>query len=95
MITITLQNGDREKKFVAPFVSARKLRQTIELSKSMEKASMEGEDIDKLAAYLVDLYGNQFTIDELLDGYPSQEFMLKAVEDMQKVIGDLEGKIKN
>ncbi|WP_034438547.1 phage tail assembly chaperone G [Clostridium ihumii] len=91
---ITLLIGGKEKTFIAPFVSTRRLKETLALSKLMEKG-VNSDSIDTLGEYMVAVYGKQFTIDELLDGFPANEFIDKVVEDMEKVIGSFEKKLKN
>ncbi|MGG7163793.1 phage tail assembly chaperone G [Clostridium ihumii] len=91
---ITLLIDGKEKTFIAPFVSTRRLKETLALSKLMERG-VNSDSIDTLGEYMVDVYGKQFTIDELLDGFPASEFIDKVVEDMEKVIGSFEKKLKN
>lgn len=91
---ITLRINKEEKTFTAPFVSARKLKETIKLSVKVQNGVGE-ELMDELIDYEVSLYGNQFTADELLDGYPSSGFFNKIFEDLENVIGEFNTSIKN
>lgn len=92
---IILKINNEDKTFTAPFVSARRLKDTIALKTKFANGIDEEKMIDEAATYLVNIYGKQFTIDELLDGFPASEFFTKAVEDMQKVTGDLDDSVKN
>ncbi|MBH7913516.1 hypothetical protein I6A65_12185, partial [Clostridioides difficile] len=50
----------------------------------------------ELLDFTIDIYGEQFTKEELLNGfYPADEFMSKALEDLSKVSGTFEEKVKN
>lgn len=92
---IILNINDKDKTFIAPFIGARKLKETLALSTKVQKNEFDDKLFDELAEFLVSIYGNQFTFDELLDGYPSDQFFTKAFEDMAKITGDFEGKVKN
>lgn len=91
---IILMINNEEKIYKAPFVSARKLKDTFKLSNKIQNG-IDENTMDDLANYLVEIYGKQFTIDELYDGYPAQDFFAKAMNDLQTVIGDFEDKLKN
>lgn len=91
---ITLLINGKEKTFIAPFVSTRRLREALSLSKLLQKG-VDEEGLDKLGEYMVSIYGNQFNLDELLDGFPAEKFVSKIVEDMEKIIGDFTNKVKN
>lgn len=91
---ITLMIDDKEKTFVAPFISARRMKDTIKLSNKLQDNFTE-ELIDELCNYLVKIYGNQFTIDDVLDGMESNDFIKKAVKDMQTVMGNFDDEVKN
>ncbi|EPY2274469.1 phage tail assembly chaperone G [Clostridium sporogenes] len=91
---ITLKIDDNDKIFIAPFVSTRKLKETLVLSKKVQNGFDE-KVLDELGNYIVGLYGNQFTLDELLDGFPANKFFGKAIEDLQTVVGNFDDKVKN
>jgi hypothetical protein len=91
---ITLKINEEDKQFTAPFINCRKLRDTLELSKKIDNG-FTLEILDELTQFEVDLYGKQFTTDELLDGFPSGEFFEKVVQDMQKVLGNFNSAVKN
>lgn len=87
-------NG-KEKSFTAPFVSARRLKDTFALKAKFENGIDEEKMIDEAGNYLINIYGKQFSMDELLDGFPANKFFTQAVEDMQRVMGDLDDSVKN
>lgn len=91
---IKLLIGGQEKTFTAPFVSTRRLKETLVLSNKVQNGFDE-KVLDEVGEYLVNIYGKQFTLDELLDGFPANKFFEKALEDMQIVIGNFDEKIKN
>lgn len=91
---ITIRIDDKDKKFIAPFVSTRKLKETLKLSEKVQEG-FTVEIMDELADFEVSLYGNQFTVDDLLDGYPAQDFFNKVLEDLQAVVGNFNSAVKN
>lgn len=95
---IELIINNEEKTFEAPFISTRKLKETLKLSNKLQGAMKEGiseEIMDELVDYEVTLYGNLFTADDLLDGYPSDKFFEKILSDIEVVIGNFGMALKN
>lgn len=84
----------QEKTFTAPFVSTRRLKETLSLSNKVQNGFDE-KIMDEVGEYLVNIYGKQFTLDQLYDGFPASEFFSKALEDIQAVIGTFDEKVKN
>lgn len=91
---ITLKINGEDKTFTAPFVNARKLKDSFALSKKFQEDFNENT-LDEAGNYLVNIYGNQFTLDELYDGFAADKFLSKAVEDMERVMGVFDEKVKN
>lgn len=93
-LSITLQIDGKEKIFTTSFISAKKLRKTLVISTKVGK-SLTPEDLDELVEYEVDLYGNQFTVDEFYDGIEANLILRKALEDINNVINGLSKKLDN
>lgn len=91
---ITLNIDNQERTFIAPFISTRKLRKAMALVKDLN-GDFNEETMDKLAEYLIEVYGNQFTLDQLYDGFPGNKFFKKAIDDITSITGEFEEKIKN
>jgi hypothetical protein len=66
------EGGEPEvKKYWTPaFIPFTKVREAMELAAELEKGETENvaESMDKLADFVTDLYGGQFTKDELYNG---------------------------
>lgn len=57
-----------EKYWTPAFIPFKKVREALQLSQEMEKNdTSELDAVDKLADFIVDVYGNQFTKDDLFD----------------------------
>lgn len=78
-----------DKIFTAPYVSARKMRKTMELSSKMEENNFTEKDLDEMVAYMVDIFGNQFTADEFYDGIEANCMLDIVVNCISAVIGEL------
>lgn len=95
-MNITLKINNEEKIFSSGFVSTRKLKKALALTKDMDKITTNADAaFDILAEFILELYNNQFTIDELLDGYPANEFFKKAISDLEKIVGDFNSSLGN
>ena len=86
---IILKIGGKEKTFVADFISARMLRKTIDISKNINFDALSADELDIMVDYLVQLFGKQFTIDDVYDGLPSKELIPKLIECINEVVGDM------
>lgn len=51
--------------------------------------------IESLAKWIVILFGNQFTVDELMDNYPSDRFIIDAGIMLQSVAGRVTESLKH
>jgi hypothetical protein len=80
----------QEKSFATPFISSRKLKNSFAVQKKMNNPNLDEETLlDEMADYIVDLYGKQFTRDELLDGISPKEILLTTNKCIQEIIGGL------
>jgi hypothetical protein len=80
--------------FVTPFLSARKLRETIVISEKLQKEEMTPEQVDTMADYVVDIFGNKFTRDQLYDGLASNELLPTITNCISTVMGNLNTKVE-
>lgn len=92
---IVLNIDGKEKTFIAPFVSARRIKDALKLSQLLQQGEINDETIDDLSRFEVDLYGKQFTLDDLLDGYPASDFLNKVITDIESVVGEFGESVKN
>jgi hypothetical protein len=92
-ITLIIEN--KEKTFVAPFVSGRMLRKTLEISKQIDFSDVSVEALDTLVDYVVELFGRQFSRDDFYDGVSVDSLLTKIMgyltAVMQKTSGAMGG----
>src|SRR5690625_629139 len=74
-MNLTLRVGEKDKIFSAPFVSARYFRKLMEFDETIDYTDLDLKTTDKLVAFVCEVYGNQFTVDEFYDGIPSHELI--------------------
>ncbi|UNC91698.1 phage tail assembly chaperone G [Candidatus Contubernalis alkaliaceticus] len=88
---ITLRVDNEEKTFIQPFVSARILRRTFEYDKKFQELLEAGaenfenydriKDLELAAEYVSEVFNNQFTAEQFLDGVESY----KAVPEYTRI----------
>ncbi|AGL03658.1 phage tail assembly chaperone G [Desulfoscipio gibsoniae] len=84
---ITLKVADQNKTYTTNFISARMVRRTIEISKDINFENISPEELDKLMDYITELFGGQFSRDDLYDGLPSQELLPAITGCINEVVG--------
>jgi hypothetical protein len=89
---VKLRMGEVEKTFSTSFISTRMLRRTLEIKEQLH--SLDKMGLDKVVEYMVDLFGNQFTIDEVYDGVPVKEFLSLSLGCMDEVITQFTGAVE-
>ncbi len=88
-MTLVLKPKGKEKTYVLDFISARMLRRTIEISKTVNFEDISADELDTLVGYLVQLYGNQFTVDDVYDGLSAVELVPTLLNSINQVVGQL------
>ena len=88
---IDLIIGGETKTFSSPFISARVLKDTIAKANSIKE--IDETLIDEMVDYIVKVYGNQFTADDLLDGIASDQIIPTFQNTLDTVTGDLDKKL--
>lgn len=84
---ITLFLNGEEKTFTVPFVKARMFRRALEIYKKYDLNDIDVETLDILVSYVVELFNNQFTIDDVYDGVSSDKFVSTILDCINDVIG--------
>lgn len=86
---IKLRIKGKEKIFKVDFISARMVRRTIEVSDGINFESLKPEELDKLIDYVVELFGSQFTRDEVYDGLSSKDLLSTITNCINEVVGGM------
>lgn len=96
---IILKKDKKDKTYTTGFISARMVRRTIEVSQGVDFDNISPEELDKLIDYIVELFGNQFTRDDVYDGLQSKDLIPTITKCINEVVGEMtevtEGEGKN
>jgi hypothetical protein len=84
---ITLFINGEEKTFTVPFVKARMFRRALEITKKHDLNDVDVETLDVLVSYVVELFNNQFTIDDVYDGVPADKLISTILDCINSVVG--------
>lgn len=86
---IILKIKGKEKSFTTGFISARMLRRTIEVSREVDFENITPEELDKLIDYVAELFGGQFSRDEVYDGLASKDLIPTITRCINQVVGEM------
>lgn len=86
---IKLIVDNKEKTYVADFISARMLRRTLEISEKVNFNDMKAEELDTMVDFIVELFKSQFTRDEVYDGLASNELIPTITRCINEVVGEV------
>lgn len=85
-MNITLLKNGKTKTYTQLFVSARYMRKALELRKDMNLNNLSVEDIDTSINFVVDLFGKQFTADDIYDGVSYDKLISTVFDDVFMVV---------
>ncbi|KNF07005.1 hypothetical protein CLPU_34c00030 [Gottschalkia purinilytica] len=96
MLEITLKIDGKDKGFKQDFVSVRMLRKMYDYNERVLNGEIKSskEGLDEAVNFIVELYGKQFTADQLYDGFPANKLLRKFQEDTSKIEGVSEEKLE-
>ena len=86
---IILKKDKKEKTYTTGFISARMVRRTIEVSRGVDFDNITPEELDKLIDYIVELFNNQFTRDDVYDGLQSKDLIPTITKCINEVVGEM------
>lgn len=83
-----------EKTYVTGKIKARMVRKAIEVSENINTNNMKATDLDNLIDYIVELFGGQFSRDDVYDGLDARELMPTLLGCINSVVGEMGGKLE-
>ncbi len=88
-MTITLYAEDNEVKatYTRTFVPWRLLKMAVRLVKRLNLNDLSEEDIDLLSALVIDVFGNQFSVEDLDNGADVTDMVSVLTTIMNKASG--------
>ena len=82
------------KTYIAPAPKARMVRKAIELTEKTNFKDMKAAEFDNLVGFVADLFGNQFTIDDVYDGLDANKLLPIILDCINKVVGSVGAKVE-
>ena len=83
-----MQINLNNKTYIMPTVKAKMLRKTLALNEKMDFNNLKVNDLDELVNFVVELFNNQFTIDDIYDFIDSTELIPLLTQAVQSVVGE-------
>jgi hypothetical protein len=81
-MNITLLKDGEKKTYSQFFVSARYMRKALEMKTEMNLNNLSVEDIDTVINFVVEVFGKQFTYDDVYDGLSYDELVDTIFSDV-------------
>lgn len=82
-----------EKTYTMPPPKAILIRKAAELSERLNPNRLTVEDYDKMADFVVEMFGHKFTADELSNGIAAEKFVPTALECINGLLADLSARM--
>lgn len=92
-MTLSIIIDGKEKIFVSKSIKARILRKAMAITSSVNFSDVSVENLDTVVGFLCDVYGNQFSIDDVYDGIESDKLMPLLISTISAVIGGTASKL--
>lgn len=89
---ITLNIDKKNREFVTPFISGRKLRNTFAMTKKIENYKQDETMLDEMVNYIIDIFGNQFTLDQFYDGIEANKIIPTFAQLVEEIMGTMNKK---
>ena len=86
---LILKKDKKDKTYTTGFISARMVRRTIEVSQGVDFDNISPEELDKLIDYIVELFGNHFTRDDVYYGLQSKDLIPTITKCINEVVGEM------
>jgi len=86
---IVLKKDKKDKTYTTNFISARMVRRTIEVSSGVNFENISPEELYKLVDYIVELFSNLFSRDDVYDGLSSRQLIPTITKCINEVVGNL------
>lgn len=91
---IKLLLGNEEKTYTAARPKGRAVRDAIKLARRMDPKNITEEVFDELVDFTVDVYGKQFTRDDVYDGLYADEMLQELTKTVSAIAGGTSKKLE-
>ena len=83
-----------DKTYVAKPAKARMFRQAIEINEKIDFSNLTTEALDELIGFVCDIYGGQFTIDEVYDGLDADKLVSTLSKSISGIVNGVTEKLE-
>ena len=83
-----MQINLNNKTYIMPTIKAKMLRKTLALNEKMDFNNLKVNDLDELVNFVTELFGNQFSIDDIYENVDSKELIPLLTQAIQSVVGE-------
>lgn len=81
------------KQFTMPTVKAKILRQALTFNEKMDFNNLKAKDLDELINFVCELYGNQFTMDDVYENLDAKELLPTLMNSIECITGETANKL--
>lgn len=85
----------QDKTYLVDHVKARMIVKAFEITEKINFSALKSNDLNEMANYVVEVYKNQFTIDDLYDGLDSDKFYSTIIGCITEIAGITLKKMSN
>jgi len=90
---MSIQINEKEYNMGAP--KARMFRKAIALTDEIDLENIKAKDLDEMVTFMVEAYGNKFTIDDVYDGMNSADLMPALTGCITEVVSGVANKLES
>jgi hypothetical protein len=83
------------KEYTMGEVKARMFRKAIAMTDAIDLEHIKAKDLDDMVGFLVEAYGNQFTLDDVYDGLNSADLMPALTGCITNVVSGVADKLES
>ena len=86
-----------EKTFMATEIKGRMIRKAVEFTKfkDADETAINVETLDEMVNFVVEVFGNQFTLDDVYDGIEVENIVPEMMRCIQEVVKRFSSKINS
>jgi hypothetical protein len=82
-----------DKTYKLKKIKALMVRKSIEITESIDFNKITTKDLDTLIDFIVDLYGNEFTREDVYEGLEAKELLPTIKETMDSVVNGINAEV--
>lgn len=81
------------KTYTMPTVKAKILRKALTFNEKMDFNNLKAQDLDELINFVCELYGNQFTMDDVYENLDAKELLPTLMNSIEAITGETANKL--